>query len=121
MYGFTSGSTAGRCITCTNSSQDQPRFLIVRRCWFADSDNYIDFEGKGAKESVFEHNSFPANGANQNADEKLNLAAGNDNMVTQNKLGGTYDNSGGYVAGTNDDWGGNYNVLTGGVTAALPG
>lgn len=121
MYGFTSGSTAGRCITCTNSSQDQPRFLIVRYSWFADSDNLIDFEGKGAKESIFEYNSFPANGANQNPDEKLNLDAGNDNLVTQNKLGGTYDQSGGYVPGTNDDWGGNFNVLTGGVTAALPG
>ncbi len=121
MYGFTSGSTAGRCITCTNSSLDQPRFLIVRRSWFADSDNLLDFNGKGAKESVFEYNSFPTNGANQNPAQLLDLGAGNDNMVTQNKLGGTYSKAGGYEPGTNDDWGGNFNVLTGGVTAALPG
>ncbi|KKN74857.1 hypothetical protein LCGC14_0386060 [marine sediment metagenome] len=121
MYGFTSGSTAGRCITCTNSSLDQPRFLIVRGCWFADSDNLIDFNGKGSKESVFEHNSFQDNGANQNPAQLLDLGTGNDNMVTQNKLGGTYSKAGGYEPGTNDDWGGNFNVLSGGVTAALPG
>lgn len=121
MYGFTSGSTAGRCITCTNSSQDQPRFVNVHWNWFGDSDNYIDYEGKGSKESFYSNNSFPANGANQNADEKLNLDGGNDNMVWQNKFGDTYNKANGYVNGTNDDWGGNYNVLTGGITAALPG
>lgn len=46
---------------------------------------------------------------------------GNYNMVTQNLLSGTYSEIGGYKsANTGDSWGGNFNVLTGGVTAALP-
>ena len=120
FYGFTSGSTAGRCITCTVSGIDQPRFLRVEDCWFADSDNLLDFNGKGSKESIFKRNSFFTNGANQNPAQMLDLGAGNDNLVTQNHFSGTYDKASGYEPGTNDDWGGNYNVITGGLTAALP-
>ncbi len=121
LYGFTSGSTAGRCITCTNSSQDQPRFIRVEDCWFADSDNLLDYNGKGSKESNYKRNHFFTNGANQNPAQLLDLGAGNDNLVTQNHLAGTYSKAGGYEPGTNDDWGGNYNVIAGGLTAALPG
>ena len=44
------------------------------------------------------------------------------NIVTGNHLGGTYSHAGGYFEqASNDEWGGNTNVLTGGITAALPG
>lgn len=43
------------------------------------------------------------------------------NVVTGNLLSGTYSIAGGYrSAGAADEWGGNYNSLTGGVTAARP-
>ncbi len=50
----------------------------------------------------------------------INLTGGSDNVVTGNTLYGTYSIAGGYTAGTNDEWGGNYNSLSGGVTAADP-
>ena len=50
----------------------------------------------------------------------IDLSGGASNVVTNNYLAGTYSNAGGYTAGTNDEWAGNYNVLSGGVTAADP-
>lgn len=42
------------------------------------------------------------------------------NIVARNALAGTYSNVGGYYAGTDDEWGGNYNSLAGGITASDP-
>ena len=50
----------------------------------------------------------------------ISLSGGSENMVYGNALYGTYSIAGGYTAGTNDEWGGNYNSLSGGVTAADP-
>lgn len=44
-----------------------------------------------------------------------------DNMIFANALWGTYSIAGGYRKATaGDSWGGNYNVIAGGVTAAVP-
>ncbi len=120
FYGFTSGSTAGACIASTSSGTDQARFWQVEDNWFGDSDNLIDMNPRGFKESVIRRNTFFANGANQNPDEKIDNTGGNDTIIYQNSFGGTYSNVGGYVAGTNDEWGGNFNSLAGGLTAADP-
>ena len=50
----------------------------------------------------------------------INLGGGSENVVGGNYLYGTYSIAGGYTAGTNDEWGGNFNSLSGGVTAADP-
>lgn len=50
----------------------------------------------------------------------IDLTGGSENVVTMNSLYGTYSIAGGYTAGTNDEWGGNFNSLAGGVTAADP-
>jgi hypothetical protein len=50
----------------------------------------------------------------------IDLRTGSENIVTKNALYGTYSEAGGYFAGTNDEWGGNFNSLTGGVTADAP-
>lgn len=50
----------------------------------------------------------------------VDLRTGSENIVTMNYLYGTYSNAGGYYAGTNDEWGGNANVISGGWTAADP-
>jgi hypothetical protein len=51
----------------------------------------------------------------------LDLSGGvGKNVVSRNALSGTYSVVGGYTAGTDDEWGGNFNSLTGGVTAADP-
>ena len=52
--------------------------------------------------------------------DKVDLRGGEENVVTLNYLYGTYSNAGGYYAGTNDEWGGNMNVISGGWTAADP-
>jgi hypothetical protein len=52
--------------------------------------------------------------------DKIDLRGGSENMIWLNALYGTYSNVGGYYAGTNDEWGGNFNSLSGGVTAADP-
>lgn len=117
FFGFTSGSTAGKCIACTVSGIDQPRFIVIEDCWFGDSDNLIDMNPRGFKESLIRYSTFFANGANQNPDEKIDNTGGNDTYVYDNILGGTYSNAGGYVAGTNDIWS---NLATGGRTSALP-
>ena len=120
FFGFTSGSTAGKCISCTASGTDQPRFILIEHCWFADSDNLIDMNPRGFKESCIRFNWFYTNGANQNPDEIIDNTGGNDTIIYGNYFPGTYSGTGGYVAGTNDEWGGNFNSITGGVTAADP-
>ena len=50
----------------------------------------------------------------------VDLRGGSENVVSMNALFGTYSNAGGYWAGTDDEWGGNFNSLSGGVTAADP-
>lgn len=47
-------------------------------------------------------------------------AQGSYNMIYGNALSGTYSNAGGYTGAATDEWGGNYNSLSGGVTAADP-
>jgi hypothetical protein len=42
------------------------------------------------------------------------------NVVTQNSLGGTYNATLYKVGASGDQWAGNYNVITGGLTAANP-
>ena len=107
FYGFAPTTTDGKCITCTSSATDQPRFWIIEDCWFGDSNNLIDMNPRGFKESIIRNNTFFDNGANQNPDEIIDNTGGNDTMVYGNKFLGTYSNTGGYVAGTNDNWAGN--------------
>ena len=120
FYGFTSSSPAGKCITCTASGTDQPRFWLIEDCWFGDSDNLIDMNPRGFKESIIRNNTFFTNGANQNPDEIIDNTGGNDTIIYGNYFPGTYNNGGGYVAGTNDEWAGNFNSISGGITAADP-
>ncbi len=117
FYGFTSGSTAGKCITCTSSGTDQPRFWMIEHCWFGDSDNLIDMNPRGFKESTIRYNTFYTNGANQNPDEIIDNTGGNDTQVYGNKFPEPYTKSGGYVAGTNDNWAGNFAETQGSESA----
>lgn len=51
----------------------------------------------------------------------IDLTGGANNSLYRNSLAGTYSNVGGYTGTSTDEWGGNYNVLSGGITAADPG
>lgn len=77
---------------CTTYIDLPSQELLIRDCdFFPGATTYIDLRGGVGK-----------------------------NVVTRNHLSGTYSNVGGYYAGTDDEWGGNFNSLTGGVTAADP-
>lgn len=122
FYGFHSGSTAGTCLMCSESGTDQPRFWLVEDNWFGDSDNLLLMNPRGFKECIIRGNTLLAVGANYTASMKIDNRGGNASIFYKNYLGGTYTNGGGYWAnaGGNDEWGGNYNGLTGGMTAADP-
>lgn len=110
--------------------------VTIRNSFFHNLTDAIDSPGAYAHNWLLENNRFAANtnhidsGFTQatirnNAFGKfttmsIDLRGGADNMVYGNGLYGTYSNVGGYYAGTNDEWGGNYNSLSGGVTASDP-
>ncbi len=107
--GFTSGATAGDCIRCSESATDQPRFWLIERCSFADSDNLINMDPRGFKESQIRDCAFYATGANQSPAQLLNNNGGNGSLIGPgNLLGGDYDISSGYKAGSNEVWRGNH-------------
>lgn len=87
----------------------------IRNCRFRSNTNHVVSASQEAHiiDNVF--GSFTTVG--------INLAGGvGKNVVCRNALSGTYSSVGGYtVAAADDEWGGNYNSLTGGVTAADPG
>lgn len=80
---------------------------------FIANTNHID---SGLTQSVIQRNVF-----GKFTTIGIDLRAGADNVVTDNLLNGTYSNVGGYWAsGASDAWGGNRNIITGGITAANP-
>lgn len=109
-------------IRCSESGTDQPRFWEIMGCKFMDSANYLNMNPRGFKECYIHDNVFNAVGANRSPTEIINNLGGNATIFTRNYLGGTYDIASGYTpnAGGNDEWGGNFNSLTGGITAADP-
>lgn len=85
----------------------------IRDSVFHTNTNHID---AALKNSLIRRNTF-----GKFTTKGIDLTGGNDNVVYGNALSGTYSNVGGYTAGTDDEWGGNFNSLAGGVTAADPG
>lgn len=84
----------------------------IRDNEFVANANHIDV---GFTQAVIRDNNF-----GKFTTKSIDLTGGANNVVTRNHLSGTYTNGGGYTAGTDDEWGGNFNSITGGVTAADP-
>lgn len=85
---------------------------VIRNNEFVENVNHIDV---GFTQAVIRGNNF-----GKFTTKSIDLTGGANNAVFGNHLSGTYSNAGGYTAGTNDEWGGNFNSLSGGVTAADP-
>lgn len=85
---------------------------IVEDNVFMDNTNHID---SGFARSIIRRNVF-----GKFTTMSIDLTGGANNMVVDNDLSGTYSIVGGYKAGTDDEWGGNRNSLSGGITAADP-
>lgn len=80
---------------------------------FVNNTNHID---SGFTQTVIERNTF-----GKFTTKSIDLTGGADNVVSDNTLSGTYSNVGGYTAsGASDEWGGNRNSISGGITAADP-
>lgn len=113
------GST--NAIKTLNTAVAVPLAWVVEKCRFFNNTNHIVVSATDWVIKLCTFGRFTTDSIN------LTLVAGNDagelaNVVTQNLLSGTYSNAGGYRdgGGTTDEWGGNFNSLTGGVTAAQP-
>lgn len=110
FYDLTNG------IICSSTSVAVPLRWIIKDCVFMQNTNHIQ---STMTDSVIIDNVF-----GKFTTIGIDLAqngAGTDNVVARNALSGTYSAGGGYVvAGSSDEWGGNYNSLSGGVTAADP-
>lgn len=59
--------------------------------------------------------------SNHTTDSIVLTSGAGKNIVTKNYLSGTYSNAGGYTAANaNDEWAGNFNTLSGGITVSDP-
>lgn len=99
--------TGGAAIVNTSTSVRVPQFWRIQNCFFAGNSQsggnecHIDAPLSG---SLIENSHF---GVVEGNALYIDLTGGDDNIVTRNTFGGTY-NTADYVAGTNDLWFGNY-------------
>jgi len=102
-------------ITCVSTSVAVPLRWIVRRNEFVNNTNHIR---SSLTQAVIRENTF-GKVTTIGIDPSFNSGQGADNVIWGNYLAGTYADET-YVPGTDNEWGGNFNSLTGGVTAADP-
>ena len=109
----------GSAIICSSSATDQPRFWKLYGNEFVDNGNHINMNPRGFKESYIHDNAFIKVGANRTATVQIDNRGGSNTIIGPgNALSDSYNNSGGYYAGTNEDWLGNLNIA--GITTANP-
>lgn len=84
----------------------------IRNCEFVSNVIHIDV---GFTQSSIYNNTF-----GKFTTTSIDMTGGTDSIISNNRLFGTYSISGGYKPGTTCEWGGNWNSLTGGITAADP-
>lgn len=118
---------SGCAIINTSTSVRVPQYWRIRNC---------DFPGNAASGGNESHIDAPLSGSLiynsrfgrvEGSGLYIDLTGGDDNIVTGNLLAGSYDTSD-YVAGTNDEWSGNFtadisgnsSVDASGLTIAVP-
>lgn len=103
-------------IKCTSTAVAVPLRWVVQKNIFMMNTNHIQ---SGMSQGVIINNVFQ--GHTTDAIDLAENAGGGNNVVSRNVLGGTYSIAGGYiVAAASDEWAGNLNSLSGGVTADDP-
>lgn len=93
-----------------------PSYWLIQDSHFVNNTNHIKIS---SNYGVVRNNTFIKHTTTA-IDLKTVSSQGEYNAVYGNALGGTYSIAGGYTPGANDEWGGNWNSLSGGVTAADP-
>jgi hypothetical protein len=117
------GSTDCVAITSTIAPS-----IVVQVCYFSNNENHINIV---SEQGYFAGNAFNRVGGDATADAMLVVTSlaipGGSNMVIGNYFDGNYTEAGGYVAGANDFWGGNFSMHTAsagvgdnGITIAVP-
>jgi hypothetical protein len=106
------GATGASLLNTTGAGIGTNNFYIIQGNRFNSNASHIVMPTNYATISGNRFGKFTTAG--------IDLRSGSENVVTENSLYGTYSNVGGYFAGTNDEWGGNMNVISGGWTAADP-
>ena len=109
-------TTGGAGIVCSSTAAAVPLNWEVRNSQFFDNDAHIL---SSASEWSIYGNTF-GNFTTEALDLIHNTGQGDHNTVWGNALAGTYSIVGGYTPSATDEWGGNFNSITGGVTAAIP-
>lgn len=119
------GGSSGYGIAASVAGFTFPNGIMIIGNRFQECGNQIDLS---LINSHVLYNTFQAQGHTQATTKHLDLGGGNDNVVFGNFFGGDYAiASNSYVAGTGDDWAGNYSMDTtaagvgdNGVTIAVP-
>lgn len=106
------GSTADSFLETTGAGIGTSNYFRIMRNHFHNNESHIDM--------ALNYASVTDNIFGKFTTDSLSLTGGSENVVSRNVFYGTYSAAGGYDAGTNDEWGGNLNSLSGGVTAADP-
>lgn len=106
------GATADSILETVGAGIGTNNYHRIKDNDFHNNDSHIDV---GTNYATIRGNTF-----GKFTTAGIDLRTGSENVVTLNYLYGTYSNAGGYFAGTNDEWGGNMNVISGGWTAADP-
>ena len=104
-------------IKTLNTAVAVPLQWVVEGCHFIRNTNHIvvDASGWTIRYCTFQ------NGATVYIKLNQNGSSSGKNTLYQNALAGTYSNVGGYTgSASTDEWGGNWNSIAGGVTAADP-
>ena len=116
FYGLT--ETGGAGIKCTSTSVAVPLRWIIADNDFHNNASHIlsSMSYSSIKDNVFGR--FTAT-LSIDIDDQPSANQGEYNVITRNHLSGTYGATA-YPPGSNNEWGGNYNSLSGGVTAADP-
>lgn len=109
-------TTGGAGIVCSSTAVAVPLNWEVRNSQWNDNDAHI--LSSASHWSIY-GNTFGAF-TTEALDLIHNTGQGSNNSVWGNQLAGTYSIVGGYTPSSTDEWGGNFNSLTGGVTAAKP-
>ena len=112
-----SGSGAA-AIKCTSTGVAVPLNWVIETSDFHNNASHIlsSMSYSSIKDNIFGR--FTAT-LSIDIDDQPSANQGEYNVITRNYLSGTYSATA-YPPGSNNEWGGNYNSLSGGVTAADP-
>ncbi len=106
----------GPAIKCTESGTDQPAYWDIDGCTFVNNSSHINMNPRGFKWSQIRNCTFIQDGAARDATVQLDNRGGTGCIIGPgNILSDTYDNTGGFYAGSVEFWRGNHHEDSAGL------